>query len=450
MTTGDFSRAARRQRQRQRRRRRVIAWALISLVLVLAGGGGFLLRKASSMSAKVFTGGGGVVGLVAAGEPLATDANGRVNILVFGTSQDDPAHATGAGGQGMWLTDSIQVLSIDPASRTAVMVSIPRDTWVKLERKCVVGYEAKINAVYECATGVFSTPQAQVPDYGTLDQAGAKALVSAVHAVTGLQAQYWVHVNYTVLRSAVDAVGGIDVEIVGNGHEGIFDTNADLDCPHEDVSCRKVYYPRDGVYHLDGEHALNLARARGDANPRSCMQFGLDGGDFDRQANQQKITVALKDRAVSAGTLANPAAINGLIDALGDNVTTNFSTDEAKTALSLARDLGTMSAISLVDPAQPVMTTGTISGQSVVLPVAGPANFTAVHRYIASRTTALTTRAPGTASTASAPSTASAGTSTTPATTPAPPVPGAPKTAPAPAKATPKSTYEPPASCWER
>jgi len=327
------------------------------------------------------------------------------------------------------------------------MVSVPRDTWVKVTGKCIVGTAAKINALYECGTGEFDTPQAKIPDYQKLDATGAQALATAVGSITGLVPQYWVHVNYTVLRSAVDAVGGIDVEIVGNGHEGIFDTNADLDCPHEDVSCRKVYYPRDGVYHLDGEHALNLARARGDANPRSCMQFGLSGGDFDRQANQQKIIVALKDRSVSAGTLANPAAINGLIDALGDNVTTNFSTDEAKTALSLARDLGTMSAISLVDPAQPVMTTGTISGQSVVLPVAGPANFTAVHRYIASRTTALTTRAPGTASTAS---TASAGTSSTPATTPAPPVPGAPKTAPAPAKATPKSTYEPPASCWER
>lgn len=405
-----------------------------------------LTLKASSMSSKVFAGGGGVAGLVGGGSPLRTDTTGRVNVLIFGTSQDDPAHAQGAGGQGMWLTDSIQLLSIDPVTRTAVMVSVPRDTWVKLGRKCIVGAEAKINAVYECATGVFDTAQAALPNYQALDQTGARALSAAVAEVTGKTPQYWVHVNYTVLRQAVDAVGGIDVQIVGNGHEGIFDTNADGECPNEDISCRQVYYPRDGVYHLDGIHALNLARARGDANPRGCMQFGLNGGDFDRQANQQKITVALKNRAASVGTLTNPTAINALIDALGDNVTTNLSTDEAKTALGLARDLGAMTSISLVDPARPVTTTGTISGQSVVRPVAGLFDYATIHRFIDSRIAAVqatqATSVPLGDQSTSNPSTPSATGAQTG---------GRPSGSATPNKRPmPKSTYEPPASCWER
>ncbi|HOA02202.1 MAG TPA: LCP family protein [Dermatophilaceae bacterium] len=435
--------AASERRIRHRRRRLILTVAAAIVVLIVGGVSGFLVVKASSMTSKVFAGGGGVAGLVGGGAPLATGPDGRVNILIFGTSQDDAAHSTGSGGQGMWLTDSIQLLSINPVDHTAVMVAVPRDTWVKLGNKCVVGAAAKVNAVYECATGVFDKPQAEVPDYQQTDATGARALMAAVNTVTGIQPQYWVHINYTVLRTAVDAVGGIDVEIVGNGHEGIFDTNADGGCPHEEVACRAVYYPRDGIYRIDGTHALSLARARGDGNPRSCMQFGLNGGDFDRQANQQKITVALKNRAVSAGTLANPAAVSGLIDALGDNVTTNLSTDEAKTAISLAREMGDMTPISLVDPAHPVMTTGTVSGQSVVHPLAGTFDYSAIHRFIDSRIHSIdpTSTATATATATSSGSATSAGpaASATPSTSAA-----------ADPTSSAKSTYERPASCWER
>ena len=429
-------------RRHRSRRRQIVTVIVAAVVLVVGAIGGVLVVKASSMSSKVFAGGGGVAGLVGSGKPLATGVDGRVNILVFGTSQDDAAHVTGTGGQGMWLTDSIQLMSINPVDHTAVMVAVPRDTWVKLARKCVVGNEAKVNAVYECATGVFDKPQAEVPDYPQVDDAGAQALMAAVNTVTGIQAQYWVHINYTVLRTAVDAVGGVDVAIVGNGHEGIFDTNADGGCPHEEVACRAVYYPRDGSYHIDGTHALSLARARGDGNPRSCMQFGLNGGDFDRQANQQKIAVALKNRAVSAGTLANPAAVNGLIDALGDNVTTNLSTDEAKTAISLAREMGEMTSISLVDPAHPVMTTGMVSGQSVVHPVADTFDYVAIHRYLQSQIRSLDPTATATATTTAGPTTRAEATTARPPASPSTSATSEPTSSS-------KSTYERPASCWE-
>lgn len=440
----------RAERRRLRRRRRTVLLSVLTLVaLAVATVAVVLTLKTANMSSKVFGGGGSVVGLVApANTPLRTDANGRVNVLIFGTSQDDPGHVQGEGGQGMWLTDAIQVLSIDPASGTAAMVAVPRDTWVKITDKCLVGSAGKINSVYECGTGHFDTEQAKIPDYQRVDARGADALAKAVGTVTGLVPQYWVHVNYTVLSTSVEAVGGIDVEIIGNGHEGIFDTGLDGDgCPHEQVSCRRVYYPRDGVYHLSGQQALDLARARGDVQPRSCQNFGLNGGDFDRQANQQKILSALRARAVSAGTLANPAALSGLIDALGDNVTTNLSTDEARTAVDLARRLGTMTSISLVDPAHPVLTTGSVGQVSVVKPVAGTFEYAAVHAYVQSRIAAITAAATGSTAapsqSSSAPTSAPKGTTATTGGSGS----GAPSSA-SPTTSRPKSTYEPPASCW--
>ncbi len=451
------TRAVRRQlRARRRRRMRVVVASVVTLVLAVTG---FLVVKAAAKSGKVFGGGGGVAALVGGGVPLHTDSYGRVNLLIFGTSHDDPAHSQGVGGQGMWLTDSIQVLSVDPTTGAAAMIAVPRDTWVKLAGKCIVGADAKINAVYECATGHFDTPQDKIPDYAAVDANGAQALARAVTTVTGLDIGYWVHIDYTAVRQAVDAVGGIDVEIVGDGHEGIFDTNLDGDCPHEAVSCRHVYYPRDGVYHLTGQQALDLARARGDANPRSCMQFGLNGGDFNRQANQQRVLAALKGRVASAGTLANPAAVNSLIDALGDNVTTNFTTDEAKTAIDLARRLGELRPISLVDPTTPVLTDGTVAGQSIIRPVAGLFDYAAIHRYVRNHIspdeTSSATTTSGSGKTSSSGKTTgksgSSASSTSAASSAATSGEAAPTSSSTPTStptATHKSTYEPPASCW--
>jgi hypothetical protein len=100
--------AASERRIRHRRRRLILTVAAAIVVLIVGGVSGFLVVKASSMTSKVFAGGGGVAGLVGGGAPLATGPDGRVNILIFGTSQDDAAHSTGSGGQG-GLTDSIQL-----------------------------------------------------------------------------------------------------------------------------------------------------------------------------------------------------------------------------------------------------------------------------------------------------------------------------------------------------
>jgi anionic cell wall polymer biosynthesis LytR-Cps2A-Psr (LCP) family protein len=387
-------------KRRAPKRRRPVARILLSSLLVVGLIGtlsiGWFVYKGNEVSSKVFTSGGGVQDMLK-GAPLKQDRNGRINVLVFGTSQDDPAHSGGEGGQGMWLTDSIQLVSIDAKTQESVMVAIPRDTWVTLPKPCVVGYQSKINAVFECAAAgdrdapdydphFFSSLPKEVTKYRKREAAGARALMNVVGQVTGLKPSYYVHVNYSVVRDSVNAVGGVKVNIVGSGHEGIFDTNLDYPCPQEKMSCRLVYYPRDGVYKLNGTQALNLARARGDGtsktNPYACMQFGLDRGEFDRAANQQKIMNALKTSAVSAGTLVNPLKLNKLMDAMGNNIITNLNASEGRTAIDLGNSMGEMKSISLVDPKQPVMTTGQISSQSVVIPRAGVGQWGSISRYI--------------------------------------------------------------------
>ena len=353
--------------------KRVIIIFLVLIVLL----GLYVGIKAFIASSKVFK--GNIFDLLGQGQQLKTDQYGRSNILVFGTSEDDPDHEDA----GADLTDSIMIISLDQKNKNAAMVSIPRDLWVDYGKGCSAGYEGKINALYQCYAG----------ENGTKDEAaGANALKKEIGDDFGIDIQYYAHVNYTVVKQVVDAVGGVDVDIKGNGavprgvEEGsILDRNFDWKCRYQ---CYYVKYSP-GVHHLDGEHALYLARARND--PGLYPGYGLAQGNFDREKNQQKILTALKTKATSAGTLSNPVAVTGIIDALGDNVRTNFTGPEVKTLTSLGKDIPSdkIKSISLVEPGNMMMTTGNISGQSIVKPVAGINDFSEIQSYVRGKLNAL-------------------------------------------------------------
>src|SRR5690606_30633859 len=77
-------------------RKKFIKRLLIALLLIVLAGGVFLGIKALIASGNIFK--GDLFGLVQSA-PLKTDANGRSNILIFGTSEDSDAHQAN-GGQG--------------------------------------------------------------------------------------------------------------------------------------------------------------------------------------------------------------------------------------------------------------------------------------------------------------------------------------------------------------
>lgn len=293
--------------------------------------------------------------------PLKQDQFGRTNIVLFGTSEDSQAHKE--EGAGVDLTDSIQVISLNQKTKDAVMFSVPRDLWVSYGMSCISGYEGKINVVYECAKS------------GSSDETGAKRLTDLIGTTFGLDTHYWVKVNYSALEDAVDALGGITVTIDSEDPRGVYDPNFDWQC---NLQCNLVKHPN-GPAKLSGEQALALARARNAAGG-----YGLAGGNFDREAYQQKIMLAIQQKAVSAGTLANPAKVSGLIDTMGNNVRSNFATGEIRTLVNLAQEIkpSSINRLSLVDVESPVMTTGDYYGQSIVMPVAGIGNFSEVQQFI--------------------------------------------------------------------
>lgn len=345
-------------------RKKLIKRIAIALAILLLIVGGWLAVRFVMFSNNVFK--GNLLGL-ANSRPLQQDADGRSNILIFGTSEDDED----GNHPGAYLTDSIMVLSIDQTKKDAYMVSIPRDLWVEYGRACPAGYQEKINSLFDC-----------VSEGGKKQEEGAKALAAKISEVLGVDIQYQVHLNYTVVREAVDAVGGVDVDIMGNGPVpagtkpgSVLDRNFDWKCGYQ---CYYVKY-EPGVHHLDGEHALALARAR-----NAQGGYGLVAGNFDREVNQQKILTALREKSLSVGTLSNLAKVAALLDALGSNLRTSFSTEEIGTLISLGKDIKSESiqSISLADEKNPVVETGSVGSISVVKPIAGLFDYSAIRVYI--------------------------------------------------------------------
>lgn len=331
-------------------KRLAIALAIILLLIFGYVGVKFLIASGRVFNGNLFS------ALFNDGKELQKDQFGNTNILIFGTSEDSAAHEEGENQ----LADSIMIASIDSTDKTGFMVSVPRDLLVKYGEACNAGYEGKINEAYGCG----------LQQNGS-EEEGAQKLTSVIEENFGIDLQYNIHLNYTALREAVNAVDGVTVQIESDDPRGIYDPNFDWQCGFE---CNLVKWPN-GPANLNGEQALALARARNAAGG-----YGLGGGNFDREQNQQKILLALKDKASSAGVLANPVRVTGLLDSLGNNVRTNFDAGEIKTLIKLAQEINTdqLKRISLVDENDPLVTTATINGASIVHPLAGIYDFSEI------------------------------------------------------------------------
>lgn len=352
-------RRKRGEKKPKSRLRRIIKWIVIAIIVVGLAVGGYLIYKALNASNQIFK--GSILDIVQ-NQPLKEDANGRSNILIFGTSEDDPGHS------GANLTDSIMVVSLSQKQKNAYMISIPRDLYVEYGAACAEGHRGRINSLYDC----FS-------ESDTKEAEGAKKLQEKVGEVLGLDIQYSAHLNYTAVRQAVDAVGGVDITIETDDPRGILDRNFDWKCNYK---CYYVNYKKGEVAHMDGEHALAFSRARN--APQSYMVYGLPNGNFDREKNQQKVIKALREKAVSVGTLTDLGKVTGLIDALGNNLRTNFETKEIRTLMSLGNDIKSESiqSVSLVEEGNMLVTTGNINGASIVKPVAGLYTYSAIQAYV--------------------------------------------------------------------
>lgn len=211
------------------------------------------------------------------------ETDGRTNVLILGS--DRRADGTQTPG----LTDTILVASIGKYDKDVVLISIPRDLWVKDSQ----GRFMKVNEAY-------------ITD-------GITELMAILNNVLGIQIHYYGMVNFEMFREIINTLGGVEVNV---------DTAfTDYEYPVEgkengtDAERFQTVHFDAGKQTMDGETALKFSRSRhGDNN---------EGTDFARARRQQKIIAAIKDKALSIQTIVNPAKLKDLYDIYSKNVDTN-------------------------------------------------------------------------------------------------------------------------------
>ena len=364
-----------RQERKQKRKKKLIVRVILAIIgIIIAIVAGWLLLKVWQTMHSVF-GNGNIFDLFSQ-QKLKEDSYGRSNVLILGTTDDDPDHP------GATLTDSMMVLSVNQTKKDAYMFSIPRDLYVKFGMACNSGYAGKINEYFGCVNNS-NSPEAETE---RMDK--TKKFIGDIF---GMDIQYVAHINTAVIRDAVNAVGGVTVNVQSRDPRGILDPSMDWMCRAKELNaqqrrarCPTGHYMQltNGSHEMDGEKAMWFSRARGLVAPT----YGLEQSNFDREKNQQLVLMALKSKATSTGTLTNFGKVTSLMDAMGKNLRTNIDTKEIRTIMNLASEIkeSDIHRLSFVESDNTLMTTGTAGGASIVQPAAGLYDYSDIRAYIKS------------------------------------------------------------------
>ncbi len=262
--------------------------------------------------------------------PKIKETDGRTNFLVLGV--DRRAADIGASV----LTDTLLFASIGKSDGNVSMISLPRDLWVKADAGKGTHF-MKINAVY------------------AVD--GSNELMRIIQDVLGMPVHYYVTVDFNLFRKVIDILGGIDVNVENafvdyeypvEGMEASLCGRSAEDIQKLEGQALTLIFPcryervefKAGLQTMDGNTALKYARSRHGTNN--------EGTDFARAHRQQKVIMAVKDKALSLDTLIDLNKIKELFDASISSVDTNITFDDIKGFYVLAQRFNTTSVRSIV------------------------------------------------------------------------------------------------------
>lgn len=258
-----------RKKKKNKKRKNTILLIILIILLVL------IIRIAYKFIKGMNHNGWTIGGLVATmlGHDENTLANlSRINILLIGQSQN--------------LTDTLLVCSYDPKTQDAVLLSIPRDTFVGKNKQSASAFN-KINSIYQIS-----------PDN----------LLQAVRDITELDINYYVKVDTQGLRELVDSVGGI-----------YFDVPIDMD--YDDGSQDLYIHMKKGYQLLDGNKAEQVLRFRHN-NDGSTYPSEYGEQDIGRMKTQRAFLTEVFKQLVQPKNIKD---IDDYIRIANNNVETNFS-----------------------------------------------------------------------------------------------------------------------------
>ena len=229
------------------------------------------------------------------------DGGSRINIVFFGLRGGDIS-----GDDCPACTDTIMLLTIDPVTKTAGILSIPRDMWVNIPG---FGY-SRINTAWTLGEG------AKLPG------GGPGLAMETVSQFIGVPVHYYVQVDFGTFVSFINMIGGIDVYV---------DEKMVLD-PAGTGQDHFVLTPGD-FRHLTGKRALAYARCRHESQ-------GCSGGDVGRAKRQQQVIMAIRDKVFDPITFPELLAkAPEIYQTFSAGIHTNMSFEDALKLAVLAKDI---------------------------------------------------------------------------------------------------------------
>jgi polyisoprenyl-teichoic acid--peptidoglycan teichoic acid transferase len=251
----------------------------------------------------------------------------RVNILLLGL---DYADWDSPDRQGPPRSDTMILLSVDPVSKSAATISIPRDLWVDIPGMIRPN---KINAAHRFG------------ELYNLPGGGPALAAKTVEQILGVSIDYYARIDFSSFERMIDEIGGIEVDVPE-------EIKVDPIGPNNTV----VLQP--GKQLLDGPVALAYARNRYTA-----------GDDFDRARRQQQVMLAVRSRLLQFDRL--PRTIlkaPALYRELDDGIVTNLPFDKAIQLAWLIPQIKSDHIYNAVIGPNQIIVDVTEDGQSIYVP----------------------------------------------------------------------------------
>ena len=197
------------------------------------------------------------------------------------------------------LSDTTIVLHLSADRKRAYAVSIPRDSMVQ-RPSCK-------------KTGGGTDPGGLTQFNDAYAIGGPACTLKTIEQLTDVPLDHVVVIDFNGFRSMVNALGGVKV------------------CLPEEVddNIGHIHLAK-GTYVVKGSQALDYVRVR----------HGIgDGGDLGRIKRQQAFLASLTKKAVSSGTLANPARLYKFLNAATSSISADKDLGNLKDMITLARQL---------------------------------------------------------------------------------------------------------------
>ncbi len=261
------------KKSKGKRKRGVGKRVFLFILLILLVAGGFV-------GYKVHKNGGGLKGLLATA--VGHDENTLKNL---------PKIYCVLLGQSENLTDTIMIAEYDPKEQQASILSIPRDTFIGVNKANAGGFD-KINAIY---------------------QTGAQNVLKELNELTGLDIKYYLKVDTEAFKVLVDKIGGVEF-------------NVPIDMKYDSKRQDLHINLKAGVQKLDGDKAEQLVRFRHNNDGTTySYEYGME--DLGRMRTQREFLKALAKQTLKVERIFQ---INEFIDIADKYVETNLDFDTIK------------------------------------------------------------------------------------------------------------------------